>query len=125
VDVDVDEDDGTAGAADGGTKSVETVTIRLTADASRQARVTWGRKDLGIAPLDIVRPRGSAPLDLLIVAPGCLPLHTRVFTDRNDTLALRLYSERDAAALPGYPRNGHTENPQRGPTPSPSTKPQR
>ena len=94
----------------------ETVTIKLTADARRQARVTWGRKDLGTAPLEIVRPRGSAPLDLLIVAPGYLPLHTRVFTDRNDTLALRLYTEREAAVLPGFSSN-------RDKAPSPTTKP--
>ena len=45
-----------------------TVTIKLLADPKRQAHVTWGRKDLGIAPLEIVRPRGSAPLDLTIQA---------------------------------------------------------
>ena len=83
--------------ADGGT-----VTIKLVVDARRQAHVTWGRKDLGVAPLEIVRPRGSAPLDLTIQAPGFLPLHTRVFTDRDDTLSLRLYSEGDAVGLPGY-----------------------
>jgi hypothetical protein len=96
--------------------SAKTVTIKLIADARRQARVTWGRKDLGMAPLEIVRPRGSAPLDLLIVAPGCLPLHTRVFTDRNDTLALRLYTEREAAVLPGFSSN-------RDKDPSLTTKP--
>ena len=83
--------------ADGGT-----VTIKLVADGRRQAHVYWGRKDLGVAPLEIVRPRGSAPLDLLIQAPGCLPLHTRAFTDRDDTLSLRLHSEADAVGLPGY-----------------------
>jgi hypothetical protein len=83
--------------ADGGT-----VTIKLVADSRRQAHVLWGRKDLGVAPLELTRPRGSAPLDLTIQAPDCLPLHTRVFTDRDDTLSLRLYTEREAAALPGY-----------------------
>lgn len=83
--------------ADGGT-----VTIKLVADARRQAHVIWGRKDLGVAPLEIVRPRGSAPLDLIIQAPGFLPLHTRVFTDRDDTLSLRLYAEGDGVGLPGY-----------------------
>jgi hypothetical protein len=87
----------TADRADAGT-----VTIKLLADPRRQAHVTWGRKDLGVAPLEIVRPRGSGPLDLLIQAPDCVPLHTRVFTDRDDTLSLRLYSEREAAGLPGY-----------------------
>jgi len=79
-----------------------TVTIKLIADARRQAHVLWGRKDLGVAPVEIVRPRGSGPLDLTIQAPDCLPLHTRVFTDRDDTLSLRLYTEREAAGLPGY-----------------------
>ena len=83
--------------ADGGT-----VTIKLVADARRQAHVFWGRKDLGVAPLELQRPRGSAPLDLTIQAPDCLPTHLRVFTDRDDTLSLRLYTEREAAALPGY-----------------------
>jgi len=83
--------------ADGGT-----VTIKLVVDARRQAHVTWGRKDLGVAPLEIVRPRGSAPLDLTIQAPGYLPLHTRAFTDRDDKLSLRFYSERDGVGLPGY-----------------------
>ncbi len=79
-----------------------TVKIKLVADPRRQARVTWGRKDLGVAPLEIVRPRGSAPLDLTVQAPGCLPFHTRAFTDRDDTLTLRLYTEREASGLPGY-----------------------
>jgi hypothetical protein len=80
----------------------ETVTIALVADPRRRARVFWGRKDLGFAPLEITRPRGSGPLDLLVTAPGCLPLHTRAFTDRDDKLTLRLYAERDARTLLGY-----------------------
>jgi hypothetical protein len=95
-----------------------TVTIKLIADARRQARVFWGRKDMGVAPLQIVRPRGSAPLDLTIQAPECLPLHTRVFTDRDDTLTLRLYTEREAIGLPGY-------SPPAVPAPSSPTKTRR
>lgn len=79
-----------------------TVKIKLIADARRQAHVFWGRKDLGVAPLEIVRPRGSAPMDLTIQAPECLPLHTRVFTDKDDALSFRLYTEREASGLPGY-----------------------
>jgi hypothetical protein len=80
----------------------ETVTIKLVADQSRKARVFWGRKDLGLAPLEVQRPRGSGPLDLVVIAPGALPLHTRVFTDRDDKLALRLYSDGEAPNLLGY-----------------------
>jgi hypothetical protein len=80
----------------------ETVKIKLVADEKRKARVFWGRKDLGLAPLELERPRGSGPLDLVVIAPGALPLHTRVFTDRDDKLALRLYSEAEAPNILGY-----------------------
>jgi hypothetical protein len=82
--------------------NAETVTIKLVAEARRQAHVFWGRKDLGVAPLELTRPRGSGPLDLLVLAPGALPLHTRVFTDRNETLALRIYSEKEGTGLLGW-----------------------
>jgi hypothetical protein len=80
----------------------ETVTIKLSADPARKAHVYWGRKDLGLAPLELTRPRNSGPLDLLIVTPGALTMHTRVFTDRDDKLSLRLYADADAPAVLGY-----------------------
>jgi hypothetical protein len=79
------------------------VTLKLLADANRKAHVFWGRKDLGVAPLEIRRPRGSGPLDLLFVAPGFLPLHTRAFTDHDETLSVRLYDEEAASSLLGHP----------------------
>jgi hypothetical protein len=81
------------------------VTIKISVDAHWKAHVFWGRKDFGLAPLEIQRPRGSGPLDLLITADGALPLHTRVFTDRDSALAVRLYAESDAPGLLGYPRS--------------------
>jgi len=78
------------------------VTIKLIADARRKAHVFWGRKDLGEVPLSLQRPRDSGPLDLLVTAPGYLPLHTRVFTDRDDQLFLRLFSLSEAPQLLGY-----------------------
>jgi hypothetical protein len=80
----------------------ETVTIKLVAEKARKARVFWGRKDLGFAPLELQRPRGSGPLDLIVVTPGALTLHTRVFTDRDDKLALRFYAVTDAPTMLGY-----------------------
>ena len=80
----------------------ETVTIKLVADPARKAHVFWGRKDLGFAPLELQRPRGTGPLDLIVVTPGALTLHTRVFTDRDDKLALRFYAVADAPTLLGY-----------------------
>jgi hypothetical protein len=80
----------------------ETVTIKILAEPRRQARVFWGRKDLGVAPLEVQRPRNSGPLELLVLAPNCLPLHTRVFTDRDDKLWLRLYTKDEAPQVLGY-----------------------
>jgi hypothetical protein len=80
----------------------DTVKIKVIVDARRQAHVTWGRKDFGVAPLEIERPRNSGPLDLIVVAPGYLPLHARALTDRDDVLNLRLYSAAEAPELLGY-----------------------
>jgi hypothetical protein len=71
------------------------------------AEVIWGARRLGIAgrePLEIERPRGSGPLDLVVRAPGYLPYHTRLFTDRDDTLTVRLVSPANAASLLGWKR---------------------
>jgi hypothetical protein len=102
--------------------SSETVTIKLVADPNRKARVFWGRKDLGLAPLELQRPRGSGPMDILVVAPGALPLHTRVFTDRDDKLSLRLYAESEAPNLLGY-RPPEEPPPERTPRPTRAARP--
>jgi hypothetical protein len=81
------------------------VTIKLVGEANRKAHVLWGRKDFGELPLELRRPRGSGPMDLVITAPGTLPLHTRVFTDHDETLSLRLYDEGGAHGLLGYTRS--------------------
>jgi hypothetical protein len=80
----------------------ETVTIKLTADPARKAHIYWGRKDLGLAPLEVTRPRNSGPLDLTIITPGALTLHTRVFTDRDDKLSLHLVAEGSGPSVFGY-----------------------
>ena len=79
-----------------------TVTIKVIVDPRRKAHVFWGRKDLGEAPLELQRPRDSGPVDLVVVASGCLPLHTRAFTDRDDKLFLRLFSAQEAPQVLGY-----------------------
>jgi hypothetical protein len=99
----IDDGDRDPAAPTAGTP--DRVTIKVVVDARWKAHVFWGPKDLGVAPLEIQRPRGSGPLDLLIVADQALPLHTRVFTDRDNSLAVRLYGENDAAGLLGYPRS--------------------
>jgi hypothetical protein len=80
----------------------DTVKIKVVIDARRQAHVFWGRKDYGPAPLEIERPRDSGPVDLVVVAPGFLPHHARAFTDRDDSISLRLYTAAEAPQLLGY-----------------------
>lgn len=82
--------------------AVELVTIKLLVEPPKRAHVFWGVKDLGVAPLELRRPRGSGPMDLVLRAPGFLTHHTRVFTDRDDTLFVRLGPETEGARYAGY-----------------------
>ena len=81
---------------------VDLVTIHVLVEPPQRGHVIWGAKDFGLGPVDIRRPRGSGPLDLLVRAPGYLTLHTRAFTDRDNTLSVRLVPEDEAARFPGY-----------------------
>ena len=70
-----------------------------------EAEVLWGRKRLGVAgrkPLELERPRGSGPVDLVVRAPGYLPFHTRLLGDRDDTLTIRLVTADQARGLWGF-----------------------
>ena len=80
----------------------DTVKIKLLGGDRRQAHVFWGRKDLGVAPLEVERPRNSGPLDLVVIAPGYLPFHARAFTDRDDLISFHLYTAAEAPQLLGY-----------------------
>jgi hypothetical protein len=80
----------------------EAVTIKLLVDPPKRAHAFWGMKDLGVAPLEIRRPRGSGPLDLTIRAPGYLTIHTRAFTDRDDKVTIRMVPEVEAPRTFGY-----------------------
>jgi hypothetical protein len=80
----------------------EMITVRLLVDPPKRAHVFWGQKDLGTAPIEIQRPRGSGPLDLLLRAPGYLTFHTRAFTDRDDKVTIHLVPESEAPRMFGY-----------------------
>lgn len=87
----------------------ETVTLRLIVTPPVKGVVMWGGKQVAkLAPgsmdTDLVRPRGSGPLDLEIKADGFLPYHTRLYSDRDDKVNVRLYRAEDAPGLFGYRR---------------------
>ena len=53
-----------------------------------------GQKNLGLikpkAPLIIQRPRDSGPMDVVVRADGCVPVHTRAYTFTDTTVAVRV-----------------------------------
>ncbi|MET0390839.1 MAG: hypothetical protein ABW321_33005 [Polyangiales bacterium] len=63
--------------------------IIFTTIPATNASVVWGKKQLGKigpkAPLVIVRPRDSGPLDVMVYAPGYLPVQTRAHTFAAET----------------------------------------
>jgi hypothetical protein len=88
----------------------ESVTLRLSVTPSTRAVVLWGAKQMaqlepGKMGAEIVRPRGSGPLDLEIKAEGYLPHHTRLYADRNDKVGARLYRVEEAPNIFGYNRS--------------------
>jgi hypothetical protein len=87
----------------------ETVTLKLTVTPSVKALVTWGGKQVAkLAPGDmdteLTRPRDSGPVDLEIKAEGYMPYHTRLYSDRNDKVNVRLYRIEEAPGMFGYKR---------------------
>jgi hypothetical protein len=88
----------------------ETVTLKVSVSPPVKALATWGAKTMAkLAPgsmeAEIVRPRGSGPVDLEIKAEGYLPYHTRLYTDRNEKVGVRLYRAEEAPGLFGYKRS--------------------
>jgi hypothetical protein len=90
----------------------ETVTLRLSVTPQVKALVMWGGKQVArLAPgsmdAEIVRPRGSGPVDLEIKAEGFMPYHTRLYSDRNDKVSARLYRPEEAVSLFGFKRSSN------------------
>jgi hypothetical protein len=88
----------------------ESVTLKVAVTPPAKALVMWGAKQLAkLAPgsmdAEIIRPRGSGPVDLEIKADGYLPYHTRLYTDRDEKANVRLYRTEDAPGLFGYNRS--------------------
>jgi hypothetical protein len=66
-----------------------------------KATVFWGKKNLGITPVILERPRDSGPVDLIVRNDGFFPVHTRAYTFRNDGYTVRLTKLEDRMTLFG------------------------
>lgn len=84
----------------------DTVRVTIQTAPPRKASVRWGKKALGPIPapqaLVVVRPRDSGPMDLVISAPGFLPVHTRAYTFSDNRVAVRLTPISKKNTLFGY-----------------------
>ena len=70
------------------------------------ATVSWGNTRLGRIkpqrPLVVVRPRDSGPLDVVIRAPGFLPVQTRAHTFGDTRVSVKLTRIEEKSTLFGY-----------------------
>ncbi len=80
--------------ADAPARSGTNVRIVFKVVPPNRATVTWGKKKLGFikprAPLVVERPRDSGPLDVVVRAEGCVPVHTRAYTFTDTTVAVKV-----------------------------------
>ncbi len=89
-----------------------------------KAKVSWGKKLLGVTPLTIERPRDSGPLDLTVRQDGYFPIHTRLYSYKNDTLWLKMTRLEDRMSLFGAKKElPPPELPDGGAPPAPAAAP--
>jgi hypothetical protein len=97
---------GAPSAVDAGAPLSATVRVKFGTYPPRRASVTWGGKRLGFAdrgkPLIVERPRDSGPLDVVIRAPGYLPVYTRAYTFNDSTVEVRITPVDKKDTIYGY-----------------------
>jgi len=80
--------------------------ITFTTIPMTNAKVVWGKQTLGsITPkqaLTIVRPRDTGPLDVMVYAPGFLPVQTRAHTFEDSQIIVKLTTPENKQTLWGY-----------------------
>ena len=93
-----------ASAAPAGDPTKATIIFQTVPPAN--AIVLWGNTRLGRIkpqrPLVVVRPRDSGPLDVMIRAPGFLPVQTRAHTFGDTRLVVKLTRVEEKSTLFGY-----------------------
>ena len=83
-----------------------TARITFTTVPRTNATVSWGKTRLGVitptASLVIERPRDSGPLDVVVRAPGYLPVTTRAHTFAETRIVVKLTRPSQTQTLVGY-----------------------
>ncbi len=86
----------------------EMVNLKIVVTPVVKGTVFWGLKNLGPIgpkPVEVDRIRNSGPMDIVVKAEGYMPFHTRLYTDRDDKVAVHLLRPSEAPAMPGYRRD--------------------
>lgn len=68
------------------------------------AKVMWGRRLLGETPLALQWPADSGPVDIVVQAPGHVPVHTRLYTFSDEKIVVKLVDDEGKKTLFGYKR---------------------
>ena len=85
--------------------------------------VYWGKKKLGMTPLNFDRPRDSGPVDLVLRAQGYLPVHTRAYTVKNELIGIKMVKLADRMTVYGAKQEIVDDAPDGGVAPPPTTTP--
>jgi type IV secretory pathway VirB10-like protein len=70
------------------------------------AKVVWGKTTLGTITskqaLTVIRPRDTGPMDVMVYAPGFLPVQTRAHTFEDGQIIVKLTTPENQSTLWGY-----------------------
>jgi hypothetical protein len=83
------------------TLSVRTINA---ANVKVPAKVMWGRRLIGETPLSVPWPADSGPVDIVVQAPGHVPVHTRLYTFADDKVVVKMVDDEGKKTLFGYKR---------------------
>lgn len=83
-------------------KAKSKVTLSFSTRPSVRARVYYGKKLLGTTPFEVQWPHDSGPVDVVVRAGGYIPVNTRAYTFRDDSVVVELTRPANASRLLGY-----------------------
>jgi hypothetical protein len=80
--------------------------ITFTTIPMTNAKIVWGKTTLGMVTpkqaLTVVRPRDTGPLDVMVYAPGYLPVQVRAHTFEDAQVIVKLTTPENMSTLWGY-----------------------
>jgi hypothetical protein len=78
------------------------VELSVRTDPGVTAQVYHGKELLGTTPLSLTWPKNTGALDLVISAPGHIPVNTRLYTYKSDKLTVKMFKDTQSHLVFGY-----------------------